>query len=116
MARKPTPDEAMSFMYDALVLCRVDLAGEWSGWKIRGRVLVSPDGDRIPVERLRGLLFTESLKRQKRNKPGRPPKLELDARPRAQVVPIPPPPAQEERPHRLAVVALRAGRRPGGAA
>lgn len=112
MASKPTPDEAMRFMYDAVVLSRIDLAGEWAGWKIRGRVLVSPDGDRVPVERLRGLLFTESLKRPKRSKPGRPSALELAQRPRAELVPIPAPPAPLESPHRLAVVALRAtGRR-----
>lgn len=32
----------------------------WSGWRIAGRELVSPDGQRISPERLRGLLFRES--------------------------------------------------------
>ena len=43
-----------------------DLAGPWAGWKLRGKALVSPDGDKITPERLRGLLFTESLRRRRR--------------------------------------------------
>lgn len=50
-------------MYDALVHCRIDLAQEWSGWKIRGRDLVSPAGDRISPARLAGLLFTEKARK-----------------------------------------------------
>lgn len=46
-------------LYDEKVLGHVDLAAEWSGWKLRGRWLVSPDGDRISPERLRGVLFRE---------------------------------------------------------
>lgn len=68
MTAKPTPEEALCFMADAMLYQRIDLTGPWQGWKLRGRVLVSPDGDRVPVERLRGMLFTESLKRPKRNK------------------------------------------------
>ena len=44
------------------VFGKVDLRGDWQGWKIRGRELVSPDGDRINYRRLRGLLFTQSLR------------------------------------------------------
>ncbi len=40
----------------------IDPGGHWLGWKLRGRVLVSPDHDRITPERLRGLLFCESLR------------------------------------------------------
>ena len=40
----------------------IDPGGHWLGWKLRGRVLVSPDQDRITPERLRGLLFCESLR------------------------------------------------------
>lgn len=49
----------------------IDPGGHWIGWRLRGRVLISPDGDRITPERLRGLLFSESLKlrRQKARKP-----------------------------------------------
>ena len=44
----------------------IDLTGPWAGWKLRGSVLVSPDKDRITPERLRGLLFVESLTKKKR--------------------------------------------------
>lgn len=45
----------------------IDLTGPWHGWKLRGSVLVSPDKDRITPERLRGLLFVESLTKPKRS-------------------------------------------------
>ena len=53
----PTEKEARQFMYDCLVYNTIDFGHEWAGWKMRGRVLVSPDGDRISAQRLRGLLF-----------------------------------------------------------
>lgn len=37
----------------------LDLLGEWNGWRLRGRRLVSPDGKRITPEHLRGLLFRD---------------------------------------------------------
>lgn len=60
--KRPTDAEAQNFIYQALVHCHIDLAQEWHGWRIRGRFLVSPDGDRITVERLRGVVFREALK------------------------------------------------------
>lgn len=40
----------------------IDPGGRWLNWKLRGNFLISPDGDRVTPERLRGLLFTESLR------------------------------------------------------
>jgi hypothetical protein len=40
------------------------LYGEWTGWRLAGRCLVSPDGDRISPERLRGILFAEAGRRR----------------------------------------------------
>ena len=40
------------------------LYGEWAGWRMAGRNLVSPDGDRICPERLRGILFAEAARQQ----------------------------------------------------
>lgn len=40
----------------------IDPGGHWLGWRLRGRYLISPDGDRITPERLRGFLFTEALR------------------------------------------------------
>lgn len=43
--------------YQRVVHNHVALYGPWRGWRMAGRVLVSPDGDRITPERLRGILF-----------------------------------------------------------
>jgi hypothetical protein len=34
---------------------------EWYGWRLRGRLLVSPHGDRLTRERLEGIVFRETL-------------------------------------------------------
>lgn len=34
-----------------------DLSGDWYGWKQRGHWLVSPSGDRISPERMKGLIW-----------------------------------------------------------
>lgn len=39
----------------------IDLTGDWYGWRLRGRHLVSPGGQRITRERLDGLLFRDEL-------------------------------------------------------
>jgi hypothetical protein len=38
----------------------IDLDGEWYGWKLRGRDLVSPDRQRMSRHRLEGLLWRDS--------------------------------------------------------
>lgn len=57
MAAKPTYEEALSFMADAVLHQRIDFTGPWQGWKLRGRHLVSPDGDRMLPGRLVGLAW-----------------------------------------------------------
>lgn len=37
-----------------------NLTGPWSGWRLRGRDLVGPGGERVSPERLRGLLWREA--------------------------------------------------------
>ena len=37
-----------------------ELHGPWSGWRMAGRELVSPEGDRITPERLQGLLWRQA--------------------------------------------------------
>ncbi len=49
----------------------IDLTGDWAGWRLRGRFLISPDGDRLSVERLRGIAITEFLRKTFAPKPGR---------------------------------------------
>lgn len=34
---------------------QVDLTGKWYGWKQRGRYLVSPEGDKLTLERMKGI-------------------------------------------------------------
>jgi len=41
-----------------------DLRADWNGWRLRGRWLISPDGDRINPARLRGILFVESNRKR----------------------------------------------------
>lgn len=38
-----------------------DLPAAFAGWRFRGNELVSPDGDRVSVERLRGLLWRDAM-------------------------------------------------------
>ena len=40
-----------------LVHNHVDLVGPWTGWHLAGKDLVSPDGERISPERMKGLLW-----------------------------------------------------------
>jgi Phage protein len=51
--------------YKEEILHHVDLRGNWQGWKIRGKDLISPDGDRISTERLRGILYMEIAAKSK---------------------------------------------------
>ncbi len=51
--------------HDRVVYNRTALYGPWYGWRMAGRVLVSPEGDRIAPERLRGLLWSERLRIRK---------------------------------------------------
>lgn len=39
----------------------IDLDGEWLGFRIRGRYLISPNGDRITAHRIAGILFRDQL-------------------------------------------------------
>lgn len=39
----------------------VDFDGEWYGWRLRGRHLVSDDGQRMTIERLRGLMWRDKM-------------------------------------------------------
>jgi hypothetical protein len=38
-----------------------DFEDEWYGWRLRGRHLVSQDGQRLTVERLRGLMWRDAM-------------------------------------------------------
>jgi hypothetical protein len=51
----------MRFMFDFLASSCIDLVGPWQGWKLRGRHLVSPAGDRLSPERLAGLAWRDAM-------------------------------------------------------
>lgn len=57
----PSAEEALAFMYEAVVHQHIDLTGPWSGWRVAGRELVAPDGQRITAARMRGLLWRDEL-------------------------------------------------------
>jgi hypothetical protein len=39
----------------------IDFDGDWYGWRLRGRHLVSEDGQRMTIERLRGLMWRDKM-------------------------------------------------------
>jgi len=64
--------------YQRRVLNQVELTGPWLGGRLAGRDLVSPDGQRISPERLRGLIFRQSIDgRRDRARARRQPKQQL---------------------------------------
>ena len=58
-----TPDQH----YRRVVYNESALFGEWCGWRLAGRDLVSPDGHRITAYRLRAFLSIESIRPRKRD-------------------------------------------------
>ena len=42
-------------------MAMMDFTDEWYGWRLRGRHLVSPDGQRITRRRLEGLLWRDEM-------------------------------------------------------
>lgn len=61
-------EESSSEHYKRVVHNHSALHGPWKGWRLAGRYLVSPDGDRILPERVRGMLFREKFRaRPKKN-------------------------------------------------
>lgn len=58
---QPCPNDCAERHYQRLVFNQLELSGPWAGWRLAGRDLVAPDGQRISPERLRGILFRQSL-------------------------------------------------------
>lgn len=57
-------NDCSAALYDAQVHNRIDLTGPWVGWRLRGRELVSPDGQRMSPQRLIGLLWREESEKR----------------------------------------------------
>lgn len=49
--------------YERIVYGKEALHGPWEGWRLAGRYIVGPHGNRITPERLRGLLWAEANRR-----------------------------------------------------
>jgi len=62
---QPCPNPCAAAHYERLIYNRTHLAGPWEGWRLAGRFLVSPEGDRITPERLRGLLWRQAQEQRR---------------------------------------------------
>ncbi|WP_185910730.1 hypothetical protein [Xanthomonas cerealis] len=56
-AGEPCPNQCAQAHARHIIDNHVDLHGPWTGWRLAGRDLVAPSGERIPERRLRGLLW-----------------------------------------------------------
>lgn len=69
-AGQTVPNPCAAAHWERVVRNHTDLTGDWYGWKMRGKELVSPDGQRISPERMKGILWRlqaeERLARAKR--------------------------------------------------
>ncbi|MDN5781684.1 MAG: phage protein [Luteimonas sp.] len=69
MKKNQTPDRTVVCLHchaehpeahrQRVVHNHMPLSGPWVGWRMAGRELVSPEGDRISVRRLVGILWSE---------------------------------------------------------
>ena len=55
----PSPHEMLEAQYALRVHNHTPLYGPWTGWRLAGRDLVSPDGTRFSPQRLRGLAWRQ---------------------------------------------------------
>lgn len=56
-AGKACPNACAHDVHRRVIDNHVELSGDWAGWRLAGRDLVAPTGERIPERRLRGLLW-----------------------------------------------------------
>lgn len=62
----PSSEEALAFMYAAVIHQQIDLTGPWRGWRIAGRDLVAPDGQRISPARMAGIMWRDDMELHKK--------------------------------------------------
>lgn len=58
-AGEPCPNHCARAHAAHVLQNHVPLYGPWRGWRLAGRDLVAPSGERIPERRLRGLLWRQ---------------------------------------------------------
>lgn len=61
-ADQPCPNPCAQAHADHHLRNHVELRGPWAGWRLAGRDLVAPSGERIPERRLRGLLWSSEAR------------------------------------------------------
>jgi len=54
------PNECAAALHERITRNHVALTGPWAGWRLAGRDLVAPDGQRINPQRLAGLMWRDS--------------------------------------------------------
>lgn len=64
-AGQPCPNPCAAAHYERQVYNRQHLGGPWTGWRMAGRELISPDGDRISPERMRGILWRHAQEQRR---------------------------------------------------
>ena len=57
---KPTAEQMSRWYYNATVYQHQDFVGDWAKWKMRGRFLISPHGERITAQVLDRVLYREA--------------------------------------------------------
>lgn len=57
--------------YQRVVYNKTALHGDWTGWRMAGRFLIAPGGQRITPERVRGFLWNEHARGQAQKKAAR---------------------------------------------
>ncbi|MEZ0470072.1 DUF3653 domain-containing protein [Luteimonas salinilitoris] len=58
-------DETPAEHYDRIIHNRTPLYGPWKGWRLAGRDLVSPHGERFSPKRLEGLAWRQALEQRR---------------------------------------------------
>lgn len=55
------PNDCAKQLHDRVIHNQTSLWGDWAGFRMAGRELVAPDGQRISVQRMKGLLWRDSM-------------------------------------------------------
>lgn len=58
---RPCPNPCAAALHDRVVYGKTPLYGPWQGWRLAGRVLVSPVRDRVTCDDLAALLMRRTL-------------------------------------------------------
>ena len=57
----PCPNKCAERHYQRVVFNHVELHQEWRGWRMAGKELVSPKGDRLSPRRIQGMIWSQKM-------------------------------------------------------